>query len=250
MLYRMEKLIGMSIGASDGELGKVKDLYFDDRRWAVRYLIVETGSWLEQRKVLISPIAVRSINWDDGIVRVGLTMEQVKASPDIDTDKPVSRQHELEFFNYYGYPDYFDGSMLWGISPYPLIPTQHALPGTSPAKRIAKPDDVHLRSAEVVKGYQLQATDESIGHLADFLLDDGSWAIRYVVVDTSNWWFGKHVVIPTEWITHLDWAEKNATVGVLREVVKAAPEYDPAVEFSREYEAKLFRHYERPAYWE
>ena len=107
MLYRMEKLIGMSIRASDGEIGKVKDVYFDDHRWGARYLVVDTGGWLEGRKVLISPIAIESIDWDKSGVQVTLTRQQVEASPPIDTDKPVSRQHEADFLGCYGYPSYW-----------------------------------------------------------------------------------------------------------------------------------------------
>lgn len=250
MLYRMEKLIGLSIGASDGELGKIKDIYFDDQRWAVRYLVVETGSWLNERKVLISPHAVERIAWKEGIVHVRLTQQQVKGSPPIDTHKPVSRQHELEYFDYYGYPDYLSGPLLWGMTPYPVMPSGDGTPyNKGLAARADAKGDPHLRSVSEVSGYQLQATDDSIGHLEDFMIDNGSWAIRYVVVDTANWWLGKHVVIPVQWITKLDWDGRSVSVDITRDAVQQAPEYDPAIQFSREYETLLYGHYERPAYW-
>ncbi|MGQ0622678.1 MAG: PRC-barrel domain-containing protein [Panacagrimonas sp.] len=251
MLYRMEKLIGLSISTSDGELGKIRDIYFDDRRWAVRYLVVETGSWLEERKVLISPLAVLRIDWKEGIVHVRLTQQQVKGSPPLDAHKSVSRQHELEYFNYYGYPDYLTGPLLWGLTPYPVIPSGESTPYNQGLVACAneKKDDPHLRSISEVKGYQLHATDASMGHLEDLMIDNGSWAVRYLVVDTANWWFGKHVVMPVQWIQKLDWDAKSVFVDVTRETVRHAPEYDATIQFSREYETLLFGHYERPGYW-
>ena len=249
MLHRMEKLVGLTIGAYDGEIGKIKDVYFDDRRWAARYLVVDAGSWLEDRRVLISPIAVGNIDWDKGIVHVKLSRQQVKDSPPIDTDKPVSRQHELEFLGYYGYPDYWGGSMLWGATPFPVMPIS-PMPVDDVVTADGGPGDPHLRSAAEVSGYRLQATDEAMGHLQDFLFDEESWAIRSIVVDTRNWWPGKQVVIPPQWVKRLDWPEKIVSVDVARDTVRAAPEYDPALEFSREQEQRLYQHYQRPGYWD
>jgi len=251
MLYRMEKLIGMSIATSDGEIGKVKDIYFDDHRWAARYLVVETGGWLDDRQVLISPFAVKSIDFAHRIVQVNLTRQQVKGSPSFDTNKPVSRQHEIEFHSSYGYPYYWSGPLLWGESLYPVTPTgvvphiNDAPPGGTEA-----PADRHLRSAREVTGYHLQASGDAVGHLEDFLVEDESWAIRYLIVDTHNWWPGKHVVIPPQWIKGLDWDDKLVNVDVTPDAVQHAPEYDPSLEFSRAHELSLYQHYEQPGYWQ
>ena len=251
MLFRIDKLIGMTIGATDGEIGKVKDVYFDDHRWAVRYLVVETGSWLEERKVLISPISVETIDWITRTVKVRLNKEQVKGSPNFDTDKPISRQHEMEFLSYYGYPDYWNGLMLWGAAPYPVTPSGAiAVVDDTPDTRAKIPADPHMRSAMEVSGYHLQALDDSIGHLEDFMADNESWAIRYLVVDTRNWWPGKHVLIPPQWIKKLDWSLKTVDVDVTRDTVQGSSEYDPAIDFTREREASLYRHYQRPGYWQ
>ena len=250
MLYRMEKLIGLSIGATDGDLGKIRDIYFDDNRWAVRYLVVETGSWLDKRKVLISPLAVERIDWDEGIVNVRLTQQQVKGSPSLDTQKPVSRQHELEYFSYYGYPDYLTGPLLWGLTPYPVIPTDASAPYNEGLEaRANTKGDPHLRSIGEVKGYQLHGADGPMGHLEDMMIDNGSWAVRYIVVDTAHLWFGKHVVMPVQWIQKLDWGGQAVFVDVTREAGRHAPEYDASIEFSREYETRLFGHFDRPGYW-
>jgi uncharacterized protein YrrD len=251
MIYRMEKLIGMTISAADGEVGKVKDIYFDDRHWAARYLVVDAGGWLESRKVLISPFSVKEIDWDLGAVHLKLTREQVKGSPPIDTDKPVSRQHEMEFMGYYGYPGYWGGPLIWGPMSYPVMPpldmppVNQALPGHDEA-----PIDSHLRSAKEVTGYHIQATDVSIGHVEDFMVDSESWAIRYMVIDTRNWWPGKHVVISPQWIRRLDWSERAVYVEVSRDTVQHAPEFDPSIEFSRVHETSLYRYYQQPGYWQ
>ena len=250
MLYPMEKLVGLTLHASDGDIGTVRDIYFDDRRWAVRYLIVETGSWLESRRVLISPVSVESIDWHEGTVHLRLSRQQVKGSPDIDTHKPVSRQHELDYLDYYGYPDYLSGSLLWGMTPYPVMPPGDLKPyNAGQEARAAQSEDPHLRSRKEVVGYNLEAADGPLGHLQDFLVDNGSWAIRYVVIDTAKWWIGKHVVIPPQWISQLDWAGKSLTVDVSRAAIQAAPEYRSDGEFLREDEAALFTYYNRPDYW-
>jgi sporulation protein YlmC with PRC-barrel domain len=253
MLYRMEKLFGMSIGATDGEIGKVKDVFFDDRHWGARYLVVDTGGWLLDRRVLVSPYSVKGIDWDLRVVRTTLTRQQIKDSPPIDSDQPVSRQHEIEFYGYYGYPAYWSGPLLWGDLPYPLLPPAAVLPETTVPGHVeeqAAAGDPHLQSAREVTGYHLQANDAAIGHVEDFLMDGEAWAIRYIVVNTRNWLPGKHVVIPPPWIRRVEWPEHVVEVDVGSEAVRSAPEFDPEMEFSREQEQKLHRHYRRAGYWE
>jgi sporulation protein YlmC with PRC-barrel domain len=253
VLYRMEKLIGLSIRASDGELGKVQDVYFDDDRWTARYLVVDAGRWLEERRVLISPISVENIDWDRRSVPVRLTRQQVKASPHIDTDKPISRQHEMDVLGYYGYPNYWGGPFMWGTTsyPYPMSPTMAIPPANGvPSEHTGAPVDPHLRSAREVRSYQLHTTNASLGHVDDFLIDDESWAMRYIVVDTRDWRPGQHVVISPQWITRVNWAERFMSVDITRDTVQRAPEYDPAIAYSHVYEANLHRHYQRPGYWQ
>lgn len=261
MLHRMDRLLVFEVIASDGDVGTVRDLHFDDRRWAVRYLVVETGSWLESRRVLISPLAIDSIDWVGGVISLRLTRQQVRGSPATDSLRPLSRQHEISYFNYYGYPDYLSGPLLWGLTPYPVIPDDAGLPLTTGAiadladaaddraGRDHEADERHLRSAVEIRGWQLQARDHPIGHFEDFIIDSGSWALRYIVVDTATWWIGRHVVVPVHWILQLDDERRAIDVDVQREQIRSAPEYDPAIELSRDYETQLFGHYQRPGYW-
>jgi uncharacterized protein YrrD len=248
MLYRLERLLGSPIAASDAEIGRIRDAYFDAHHWTVRYLVVDTGESLSGRQVLIPAIAVQSIDRERGVVHAQLDRQQVEASPSIDTDKPVSRQREREFLDYYGYPYYWTGPLLWGARSYTADPLG-LMPAVShaPGKQGEAPIDPHLRSAKELTGYHLQTTHDPLGHVEDLLLDTANWAIRYLVVDTRNWLPGRHIVIPPQWIKGVDWTERVVNVGVTRDVVEAAPEYHPDLDFSRAYAADLYRHYHRSA---
>jgi uncharacterized protein YrrD len=217
-----------TIGAIDGEVGEVKDLYFDDDRWVIRYLVVDTGEWLPGRKVLISPLAVRAMEWGRRRVDVELTRQQVRDSPDIDTDKPVSRQHEAAFLSYYGYPTYWDGAI------------------EKTKEQAAAYADSHLRSSREVMGYRVQALDGTVGHIENFLFDEDSWQVRYIEVDTRNWWPGKHVLIAPQWIDAMYWPDRTARVHVTRAAIRESPPYDPSVPLPGSCEADLHRHYDRP----
>jgi hypothetical protein len=171
----------------------------------------------------------------------------VKDSPDVDLDKPVSRQYEIDYFNYYGWPYYWPGPYAWGAWAYPgALATPAARP---PAVATQERGDPHLRSAKEVIGYHIQATDDEIGHVEDFILDDESWAIRYLVVDTSNWWFGKKVLVAPRWIDRIDWPQAKLFVRLTREQVKNSPEWDASAPINRGYEERLYDYYGRPAYW-
>ena len=252
MLHTVKELHDFTVGATDGEIGEVKDVYFDDERWAIRYMVVETGGWLSGRKVLISPISVRDVTWDDEVINVSLSQQQVRESPSIDTDKPVSRQHEIDYYNYYGYPNYWDGADLWGLGVYPL-PWVGASPDVAVSSRPSSDDSVtrqrqqrldreresadsHLRSSKEVIGYEIMATDGPIGSVENFVFDDKSWAIVYIVVDTRKWLPGKHVLLAPEWIDSVSWSEHEVYVKVTRQAVETSPEYDLSFPLSRKHE--------------
>ena len=242
MLRSMKELEGYAIRATDGTIGHVRDFYFDDESWVIRYFIVDTGAWLWSRKVLISPIAIGHPNWSERALFVSLTKAQVKDSPDIDTELPVSRQHEIRHLRYYGYPYYWGGTGLWGGFDDPsmmlmtgydgFVPTPHGQQ-TEAEKTYASAeaarhqnDDPHLRSCKAVTGYHIEATDGGIGHVQGMLVDEDSWAIRYLVADTSNWWLGHQVLIARRWIQNVSWSEETVSVNLTRQAVKDAPPYD------------------------
>jgi hypothetical protein len=246
----MRDLEHYSIGAKDGIIGKVKDFYFDDDVWVIRYLVVDTGESPTGRKVLISPIAIGEPNWSERIFPSMLTRNQVKSSPDIDTDKPVSRRQEMGYASYFGYGHYWGGGGLWGAGIYPDIlqaGRQAMIAGADAAKN--RHEDSHLRSGNEIMRYYVHASDGDIGHVEGLLVDERSWAIRYVIVNTSNWWLGHKVLIAPEWIDYVSWAECNVSVGLTRQAIKDSPAYDAATSVTREQEERIHAHYGRPGYW-
>ena len=230
MLRSVSSMRSFTIHATDGDMGAVDECLFDDEQWTMRYLAVNTGDWLTGRLVLVSPIAFRAVDWDRQTFDVALTRQQVEQSPSLATDQPVSRQQEEEYARYYGYPYYWDGLGLWGAGMYPRMATMSAVNPTSGETATARPptDDLHLRSAREVTGYAIQARDGPLGHVEDFIVDDESWALRYMVVDTRNWWPGKHVLVPPQWIESVRWPQSSIVVDLLRETIKACAEYDPS----------------------
>lgn len=251
MLIGVKQLEGYSIHAKDGEIGKVDEFYFDDEQWTIRYLVVETGSWLLERRVLISPVLFGSMDRGGKAFSVGLTKKQVEGSPDIDTHKPVSRQQEIELGNYYNWPSYWAAAGLNSagapVLPVPLIPVESPSPGAH--QKIQEQGDQHLRSTHEVIGYRIQATDGELGHVDDFLVEDDSWTIRYVVVDTKNWLPGKKVIIAPDWIKRIDWSEERVHVDMKRKEIQNGPEYSPDKPVTREHEEKLYTSVGRKKYW-
>ena len=250
MLMNTTNLKGVAIHATDGEIGTVDRLYFDDETWAVRYLTVDPGGQLGCRRVLISPISVVRADWQAKRLDVALTKKQVENSPDIDTHMPVSRQHEAEFAGYYGHPYYWEGPYLWGPASYPVDLANRTTASAEAADSIRKQSkDSHLRSTDAVTGYHIESADGEIGHVNGFLVDDKAWAVRYLEVATRNWWPGKKVVVSPAWIELVSWADSKVYIGVSREAIKNAPEYVESMPITREYETSLFGHYGRPPYW-
>jgi sporulation protein YlmC with PRC-barrel domain len=238
MKRSIKSLIGFTIGAKDGEIGKVKEFYFDDETWTIRYIIVETGSWLFGRKVLLSPMALLMPDWENNVFPTNLTMEQVKNSPSIDTEKPVSRQQELELYAYYPWGGYWGAGLYAGGIQLPV--SHHEKDGTT--KNEPKGDQ-HLRSTEQVTDYDIRATDGYIGGLEDFLVDDNSWKIDYMVVDVGRWLLERKVLISPKWITQIKWITTEVFVSASVEQVKNSPEYNTNIPLNEIYEALLFNHY-------
>jgi hypothetical protein len=224
MLYSVDKFSGYTIQATDGEIGEIKGFYFDEDSWRVRYLIVDTGKWLPGRKVIISTEAFGHLNREDEALHVNLSKDMIRNSPSVDEDKPLSRQVESQLNSYYG----------WHKS-------DHEINAETP--------DVHLRSTKEVIDSYIQARDGDIGHVEDFLIDDSDWTVRYMIVDTRNWWPGKKVLISPQWVESVSWHDSKVYVDLTREKIKNSPEYDSDYLPDRDYEERLYNHYDRPGYW-
>jgi hypothetical protein len=254
MLNNANTIKGYTLDCLDGDLGKVKEFYFDDRYWTIRYLVVDTGNWLTGRKVLIAPHAVRAVNNIERKISVTLTKKQIEDSPALESDKPVSRQFEESYYEYYGWPMYWGGPYMWGscaypymAGPYPRITRDYEQ--MAEAARREKAWDPHLRSTDDVSGRHIHAIDGDIGHVEEFLIDDENWAIRYLVINTRNWWLGKKVLVSPHWIERVSWSESKVFVNLSRETIKQSPQYTEETVLTRDYEASLHRHYNRQGYW-
>lgn len=254
MLRNSKELRGFRLGARDGEIGSLKDFYFDDNSWTVRYLVADTGDWLAHRRVLISPFAVASIQTTPHkVVEMNLTKTQIEQSPPIETHKPISRRFEEEYSQYYGWPYYWPGPLLWGPVDFPgPLPPGFPAPLPQPPPR-EKGEDSHLRSVSEIAGfhgYLIQALDQAFGHVNQFIIDDETWAIRYLVADMRNWLPGKHVLLSPNWISWVSWSEARVYVDLDRDTIRRAPEYSLDTPLTREYEQRLFEHYNRTPYWQ
>ncbi len=245
MLRTAEDLRGYALSADGEKLGTLENLYFDDRYWTVRYLVVDTGGWLVQHRVLISPRAVKGVDGVNEIISTELTKEQVENSPAPDEHAPVDRQFEIAYNEYYAYSPYWVGPLAWGASTAPR-PPQDAAPLEE-----RESWDSNLFSTGDLTGfgrYSVAASDGDLGHIDGVFVDDENWVIRYLVVATRDWLPGKRVLVPPQWTT-VDWEDRKISVDLSKDAIRTAPAFDDSVEITREYEDSLFRHYCRSAYW-
>ena len=223
------RLIGGPVRAVDGELGVIKDFYFDDEQWTVRYMVVDIGTWLPGRQVLVPLWALEAAEWDQTRVPTRLTRQQVKDGPDVDTRQPISRREEARSLAYYGYPYYWPGPALWGPVATPGVawtpPPDAAAGATSrPLSTSAEEegDEEHLRSWREVKGYHLRAADGEIGHIDDLVANRQTWRIEQLLVDTSNWIGGRTALVPVESVQRISWLDHIVEIALTRDEVIAS----------------------------
>jgi hypothetical protein len=248
MLRSADEMMGYILEAKDDEIGRCRDFLFDDQYWTVRYMVADTHKWLPGRKVLISPISLGQPDWVSRRFPVDLTREEVKNSPSIAKDAPVSRQYEIEYFKHYGWSYYWEGKDILGTNSMPGTPPATV---TSPsAIQDMDPKSTFLRSVKEVTGYHIQAENGEIGHVEDFILEENEWVIRYLILDTRNWLPGRKVLVSPGWIESIRWDENSVYVNLTRNAIKKGPEFDPFEPINREYEVRLYDYYGRPKYWE
>jgi len=244
-MYKSAKeLLGYTALYKDGESGKLRDIYFDDVFWRMRYLVIETGKWLPGRKVLINPVEIKEEpHWATKTLSLNLDKKQIEDSPEIRDHMPVSRQKEIELSRYYRWVPYWE--------PMAVSYDNHML---KEAAEIASSEkemhgDSRLRSCSEVIGYTLRAEQEDTGRVEDFIVDTNDWYLRYFVVNIGGLIKKKHVLIATEWVTKINWPGKMATVSIPPDKLEAGPEFDYSAPINRAYELKIYDFYGRPAYW-
>jgi hypothetical protein len=235
ILRRTDELKRYTFCAEDGDIGKLREVYFDDAVWTVRYLVINTGTWLTGSTVLIIPDAVESLNEEEKTVQVKLTREHIETSPTLEAKQPLSRQQEAELHQHYSWLPYW----------------RSKLSGATHSVEVEKGEkaDPHLRSSAEVKGYQIEARDGEIGYVEDFIVDDNDWVVRYLEISTHYWWFGKKILVAPAWIGEMNWKERKVHVDLLREAIRSAPEYNENEVIGRDYEISLYTHYGRSQYW-
>jgi sporulation protein YlmC with PRC-barrel domain len=226
MLHNIKELYGNKLAARDGDIGRVQDFYFDDKTWVIRYLVADTGSWLTGRRVLISPHAFGNMDQEEKTLHVKLHKKQIEDSPSIESHKPVSRQYEMEYYRYYGWPAYWEGGAMWGFGGYPVVlpPSREEVVADQP--RHHHRDDKHLQSTHAVAGYQIETADGTVGHVSSFLIDEKSWAIREMVVEAGHWYAGKEILISTSKVERISYEESKVFVNLTKADIERTAEND------------------------
>ncbi len=246
MLRSVDSFLGYSVLATDGEIGKVEDLFFDDQTWGVAYLVVRLGGIVTGREVLLPPTALGRPDWERKQFPVAASKRDVENCPDIDLDKPISRQHEEELYTYFGWAPYWlpAGAPIGVI---PVMPPPRSNVRSMEETAVAEDVDPHLQSVKDVIGCHIQASDGRIGHVADFVVDDSTWTFTFIIVDTANWLPGRKVIVAPRWIKRIDWPEHAVHLEFSMQMVKDSPHFDPSAPINEAYERKLYDYYERPS---
>lgn len=239
---RAGSIRGNTVLAADGELGTTTDVLFDDHAWTVRYLVVYIGSGLDGPETLITPGAISEVEVQEKTLHVDASVERTRQAPYLQTNLPVAAQQEVAYYEYLGAEPY------WDQPPGPLapLPPQEAVPGEASLSEMGDP---HLRSVQEVAGYRIETASDHVGHVEDLLLDDESWRVRYIVVDTRDWLPAKKVLLPLSGISEIEWTLQRVLVEPGSQEIKDAPAWDPDAPLDRDFEVRLHEHYGQAPYW-
>jgi hypothetical protein len=241
------RLMRCLLHAVDGGIGTVEALYFDEASWVVRYLLVDTGTWLAGRRVLISPVAVGEVSEGGQAIFIELTRSQIENSPLFDADQPLSRRYEEEYYQYYDWPVYWEDHRQSGVALSSSSPEAERLTGREAPVRHR---EIRLQRTTRVNGCVLVAHDGAFGRVRDLIVDTRYWVIRYLEVETHRGRPGSHALVSPGWIERVSWRDHLMNIGLASTAIDSAPGFDPSSGISRDYEARLFRHYGRRGYWQ
>jgi len=244
MFNHLKTLQGYKLEAIDGSIGKVDEFYFDEQFWTIRYLVVNTGNWLSDRQLLISPHAIGEISPSDHQISVKLTKKQIVDSPYLPSGQMVSKEFERQYYEYFGWPVYWNGPFMWGADPY----LNKAHPVWDPDR---SPDEWEPRlcSTHDISRYTVHSIEEEIGSIRDFLISDTTWTIRYLVVDSQRRLHGNYVLISPQWIASSERLQSKYIVDISSEQIASSPEYFDDLQLTRSDEGALYEHYNRRGYW-
>ncbi|TDE18012.1 PRC-barrel domain-containing protein [Dyadobacter psychrotolerans] len=226
MIRSLKSMSLFSLGATDGEIGKVKELYLDDESWVIRYWVVDTGDWLPKNKVLIAIQSLLKPDWENGVLETDLTLDQIRSSPDIDTDKPVSRQEEMKLYNHFPWRIYWGPGVGSKGSFIPLTESVKAALAEDAQNR-SNSNDPHLRSSDKLIGYDIQTTDGQFGHLADLIIETDTWEVTSLVIETGSWLSSKKILLPVSAVNEINWSASNLSISLCMEDIKNSETYNP-----------------------
>ncbi|MFP4522021.1 MAG: PRC-barrel domain-containing protein [Fibrobacterota bacterium] len=249
MLRLIKEITGYHIRGINGDIGKVKDLIFDERNTAIRYLVADVGKFILEKDVLISTVSLNEPEWSSKTVPVNLNTEQIREAPGIDSHQTVSRQHEIEIHEVYGWPIYWavpgaddEFYARQGLNPEVVVKDEKA--------EEAEQKETFLRSFNEITGYSVKSGDEAVGEVKDMVMDDITWKIRYFVIEAGKFLNKRDFIVSPDWIDSYDWGESSVSVNVDSEKIKECPEFNPSEPINRKYEKILYDYYGRPKYWE
>lgn len=256
MLLRASRLEQSRLRATDGRIGKIKTFLFDEEQWVLRYIVAKYGFALFGKRVLISPMSVTGAPRDGEAIAVGLTRKQVKSAPTADLAQPVSRKKEAQFLRYYRVPVYWGGAGLWGgaltpleagsLSSAPAVDEEFA-----PDTDLESDDESHLRSTREVAGYRVCAPEDEVGVITDFVIEDTTWAIRYLRIETAEDIGGGTLFISPYWVREISWIERKVSIDTPLAQLKAVPKAGTGGggQPTRDEEEHLHEFFGKVRYW-
>lgn len=250
MLLATSTIEGSKIEATDGRIGSVETFLFDEEQWVLRYIVAHHGFWIFGRTVLLSPVSVRGTLDDGTSIRVGLSKDQIRNAPAAELARPISRRKEEQFHRYYQIPVYWGGSGLWGSAMTPMeagTVTYEPDPNKEPLD--AAEEEYHLRSTHELEEYRLDTADGKAGTVAGFIIEDTTWAVRYLRVETERSAGGGSLFISPHWVDSISWIERKITLDIARDRLTEAPTVGVEGEIDREDEERLHQFFGKPRYW-
>jgi hypothetical protein len=239
MLVRAKDLWGFGIGAANGDIGRIHDLQVDDRRWAVRDIVVDVGHWLTGRLVLLDPSVVVKADRDHRTLHAALTVEQIAEAPRVETHPSVARQRSVESYHYLGLPLLFGGFEEWT----PALAVETPVPDPMRIRRL----DPHLRSLRELSHYRIEAIEGEAGDVEDWLVDVHEWVTPYAVVKPAGHRRARRVLVPVRWLGPISWSGRIIHTDLHLDTVVHAPDWDPSAPLDTDYELRLRGWYGHPA---
>lgn len=250
----MSEIRGYRLLNGDDDLGRIIDFFIQDKTWDPKYLVVNIGGWLTRRKVVLSPAVFGSLDLDEDSIEVSLSRKEIEEGPTLAQHETVSAKHRKAVAVYYAWPT----GWAAGIGAPAMIPTipvnqetvaSFVNAGKAKSETPDDPTEDNLRSFKEIKGYSIEATDGSIGHVEDIIVDPVDWKSRYLVVDTRNWLPGRKVLVGIHWLDSLSFTKQSASLKLERKAIESSPEYDPKGRVDSEFEKRIHEHYGLPTYW-